>query len=898
MSVGFVPATNPAPPPLPDNGKGRMTTSHIIVAFTGVLFVIASSSVHAMDLLLYDGSHRADRTRDSSVTVDLTAPSLGSVWAAGARGEMLRDSGGGWERFASVSTGSADGVHDDGASIKDQVLFPPPSVAGDWAAGEGHEILRDVSSDHFEVVTTSRRTTKVFTTPILLYPPNPGGDWAGGDVGSTVYNVGDAWYTVTTANLKTPRKAALPLYSDTGAPLKGASCIFYGSENATAGLPSGAGKGVGGSALHFRPDKWHAGSYNLYCGGGVRTDLRQYNMVSFAIRFLESAGAGGGVDHNHTFQLSTWNSQSNKIRIKDYLRAGEALGTEWRTVTIPLQDLATDSWDLSNVERVAWPNTLSGEYFVDDVIVTDDAALSNVQSTVVDVAGNRTIRGIARSATTRQIVAVGDAGTILRIRPDHGIQWVAEPSPVMQDLHAVWMAHPSLGPVTPPRPPLHEWAVGAKGTLLRRSITITHASKWQQVDPGTATTILHVGDLHGITGIVRTDDVRPSPRSTVVNPVESELVWAVGANGAILHYDGDNWQRCAVDTSATLRAVFAISTTNVIAVGDDGVVVRFDGKEWKVDSTVPGVDRALFGVWATGDAHIWVCGERGTLWFYGGESTGGWARVSVPTTEDLFAVSGNRENDVFAVGSNGVAVVRHWDGKWKLAGCEHFGHPETFCKSVSPHGASLYAALGGGKCIFYGREVRGAGVNGSGPALELRGDAWHAPALDLFCGSGGRRDFTRHSMLQFDTQMHGEGAEYATLKLSTWNQDGPEVPLRKYFVDEMSVAASGASGAAGWQRVAIPLSDLAMPDWPLHNVQRIVIGNNSQTCGDVSFGPSARCHVYMIDRVQLIDETGRMLSPPTTSSTGQLTSKRHRAVCHDAPDRGCRGRRDDTAHTS
>ena len=113
------------------------------------LFVVLSSSLlaRAMDLLLYDGSHRTDVDKDSSVTAELTAPALGSVWAAGADGEMLRDSGAGWEPFASFRGNGAIDTLDANGNL---VLFPSPTFQGDWAAGENEEFIRDVSS-HFEV---------------------------------------------------------------------------------------------------------------------------------------------------------------------------------------------------------------------------------------------------------------------------------------------------------------------------------------------------------------------------------------------------------------------------------------------------------------------------------------------------------------------------------------------------------------------------------------------------------------------------------------------------------------------------------------------------------------------------------------------------------------------------
>lgn len=52
-------------------------------------------------------------------------------------------------------------------------------------------------------------------------------------------------------------------------------------------------------------------------------------------------------------------------------------------------------------------------------------------------------------------------------------------------------------------------------------------------------------------------------------------LWAVGAAGTILHYDGSRWQRQSVTASDQFNAVFAASSTDVWAVGDGGLIAHF-----------------------------------------------------------------------------------------------------------------------------------------------------------------------------------------------------------------------------------------------------------------------------------------------------------------------------------
>jgi hypothetical protein len=64
-------------------------------------------------------------------------------------------------------------------------------------------------------------------------------------------------------------------------------------------------------------------------------------------------------------------------------------------------------------------------------------------------------------------------------------------------------------------------------------------------------------------------------------------VWAVGARGAILHYDGATWRSVASGVDRDLRAVLAVSKSEAWAAGAGGTLVHWDGKVW---SAIPNDD--------------------------------------------------------------------------------------------------------------------------------------------------------------------------------------------------------------------------------------------------------------------------------------------------------------------
>jgi uncharacterized membrane protein len=50
-------------------------------------------------------------------------------------------------------------------------------------------------------------------------------------------------------------------------------------------------------------------------------------------------------------------------------------------------------------------------------------------------------------------------------------------------------------------------------------------------------------------------------------------IWAVGAGGVIIHYDGTAWSQVQSPTTTTLRNITGIPGGGLIAVGDSGVVL-------------------------------------------------------------------------------------------------------------------------------------------------------------------------------------------------------------------------------------------------------------------------------------------------------------------------------------
>lgn len=139
----------------------------------------------------------------------------------------------------------------------------------------------------------------------------------------------------------------------------------------------------------------------------------------------------------------------------------------------------------------------------------------------------------------------------------------------------------------------------------------------------------------------------------------AEDVFAVGARGVIVRFDGSRWRRQRSGTSRHLASVWAASPSFAVAVGLDGTILHFDGRGWeKVES---GTSKTLVAVWGVSPADVFAVGRDGTILHFDGRA---WTRQPSGTAKDLNAVWGSSPSDVWAAGAHGT-LLRYDGTGWK-----------------------------------------------------------------------------------------------------------------------------------------------------------------------------------------------------------------------------------------
>ncbi|MCP4574398.1 MAG: hypothetical protein GY838_18760 [bacterium] len=133
-------------------------------------------------------------------------------------------------------------------------------------------------------------------------------------------------------------------------------------------------------------------------------------------------------------------------------------------------------------------------------------------------------------------------------------------------------------------------------------------------------------------------------------------IWAVGSDGAMVHFDGRSWERVEGVTGRNLRAIWGGGPDDVY-VGGDETLLRYDGEQW---STVPGFKRLnVSHLWGSDSSNVWAATDQG-LYRYDGET---WERTKL--REWTTGVWGTSATDVLTLTQD---QVLQFDGsEWRSA---------------------------------------------------------------------------------------------------------------------------------------------------------------------------------------------------------------------------------------
>ncbi len=144
-------------------------------------------------------------------------------------------------------------------------------------------------------------------------------------------------------------------------------------------------------------------------------------------------------------------------------------------------------------------------------------------------------------------------------------------------------------------------------------------------------------------------------------------VYAVGAGGGGIRFDGTSWTSWSTGTTQDLWGIWGATPDDLWLVGGnvgegDPVILHFNGSAFAPVPVPPNDRRAtsLFKVWGI-DGKVFAVGEHGLILEH---TAGAWAQVPAGSAadDDFVALWGTSQDNIVAVGGRGTARVAQYDG--------------------------------------------------------------------------------------------------------------------------------------------------------------------------------------------------------------------------------------------
>ncbi|HZI41427.1 MAG TPA: Ig-like domain-containing protein, partial [Gemmatimonadaceae bacterium] len=255
--------------------------------------------------------------------------------------------------------------------------------------------------------------------------------------------------------------------------------------------------------------------------------------------------------------------------------------------------------------------------------------------------------------------------------------WTAMSIPSSPLLHGIWGSSTK-----------QVFAVGSAGTILRfdgstwtsMSGDAVRSNLWDAW--GSSASDVHVASeavagqgqrLHYDGGAWSVASIPDGVNYYSVWGTSATNVYFGGDYGTFLHFDGDAMSPIETGTRSPLLGIWGSSANDVYAVGLNGTALHYDGQSVKA-FTLPGLatepfTESLGAVWGSSANDLWIGGgdSSGDLWHWDGTS---WSRLTLWNAPGAVGIGvngiwGTSNSDVWAVGAN---HAYHYDGvKWTAA---------------------------------------------------------------------------------------------------------------------------------------------------------------------------------------------------------------------------------------
>ncbi len=372
--------------------------------------------------------------------------------------------------------------------------------------------------------------------------------------------------------------------------------------------------GDAGHGLRFDGHEWTALD--------MPTDVNLYGIDGVAANDAVAVGAGGTVLYWDGERWQAGGEPLTSWPLQDVSRLGPGDSVAVGGFGAVLRETAPRTWELVDAGVSEALNSVvhfaSGEIMAVGFAGRFVHVLPDGSIDTGSAATNQTLFDIDGSGPD-DLWAVGSQGSIVHW---DGETWTAVPPVVDLPLSGVYVVAPDDVWVTAPGGILLRFD-GSTWEIVRSTTHVTLRAVWSPssslaVAVGADATIMHFDGINWLHHFIEPVELPDSPDSEepwypdgalhAVWGTASDDIWAVGAAGLIVHWDGETWTytQSLDDRRRTLWALWGRATDDIWAVGAEGVVLHWDGRYWQVEETDS--ISTLYGVWGIGE-HVWAVGS-------------------------------------------------------------------------------------------------------------------------------------------------------------------------------------------------------------------------------------------------------------------------------------------------